>query len=486
MASSDAASYPRQMRSDRSMCSAESPTESFNGLIKPTATEDMALQIETGLKLLIVLPGILRDHSTLPTTRRREGTAAGTTSPVSRSACGHTSATPGESSDHLLAQTTPSPSSPALLEPAISTAASRRTSRPRTPMAYGGRSLHPSRQPPRSMGSFVSSFETSQSVDAIMGHPTQFGSTCATARHCSALQAQQVHPSNNGSGHGDTTWRRHGSILTSTSGDGSRSMPSPQTQTRSAGERVTAYVPSISEDELLSWLQAGNVPTTDQEKNDKFFIFTCATLEASETLPLAELECTKGNIVVEASADLSLKSDCEAFRDEYQRIYEMDEYAVQALRKYIRRYNRDSLKLINWLIPRLSQFYEPLADSLAARNVYTSRNWHRLHSTKDTDSNAMAWDNETSEPELDENNAEPADDAVDQIDETPCSMPTIYGTDNALAAALDDAKAKHGAELDAAKATHEAGLDDAKAKHAVEIDDARFWASQAARMAKSQ
>ncbi|EJK51765.1 hypothetical protein THAOC_29036, partial [Thalassiosira oceanica] len=43
MASSDAASYPRQMRSDRSMCSAKSPTESFNGLIKPTATEDMVM-----------------------------------------------------------------------------------------------------------------------------------------------------------------------------------------------------------------------------------------------------------------------------------------------------------------------------------------------------------------------------------------------------------------------------------------------------------
>ncbi|EJK56673.1 hypothetical protein THAOC_23399 [Thalassiosira oceanica] len=117
----------------------------------------------------------------------------------------------------------------------------------------------------------------------------------------------------------------------------------------------------MSEDVLLSWLQAGNVPTTDQEKNDKFFIFTCATLEASETLPLAELEREKRNIVVEASANLSLKSDCEAFRDEYQRIYEMDEYTVQALRKYTRRYNWDSLKLIHRLIPR-SQFYVPLAD----------------------------------------------------------------------------------------------------------------------------
>ncbi|EJK56350.1 hypothetical protein THAOC_23783, partial [Thalassiosira oceanica] len=43
---------------------------------------------------------------TLPTTRRRDSTAAGTTSPVpadSRSACGHTSATPGESSDDAVA-----------------------------------------------------------------------------------------------------------------------------------------------------------------------------------------------------------------------------------------------------------------------------------------------------------------------------------------------------------------------------------------------
>ena len=99
---------------------------------------------------------------------------------------------------------------------------------------------------------------------------------------------------------------------TSASGDGSRLMPLPQTQPRSAGERVTAYVPNMSEYELLSWLHAGNVPTTDQEKNDKFFliVITCATLEALETLPLAELECEKRNIVVEASADLSLKSDC--------------------------------------------------------------------------------------------------------------------------------------------------------------------------------
>ena len=128
------------------------------------------------------------------------------------------------------------------------------------------------------------------------------------------------------------------------------------------GERTLPSRPSrISEEELRALRADGHRPTSTQ-LNGRFLHITLNILHETKSFLLAERECEKRNIMVEASTDLTLISDIEAFHAQYGRISDMDDSEVRALRKYTMQHNQGCGTLCKRQQTRLRQLYDALCD----------------------------------------------------------------------------------------------------------------------------